>query len=405
VLRLRPFAVLYTAETTSIAGDQLARIALAVLVFDRTGSAAATALTYATTFLPAILGGFLLAGAGDRISRRVVLVSCNIIRAGLFAAMAMPSLPIWSLLAILVIAVFFEPAFAASEVSYLAEALDAEQYRAATGLRMVTNQAAQVIGFALGGVVVAALDPRSALLIDAATFLGSALVIAVLLPGQRRTAGAALDRGARRPRGPALWRNRDFRYFVALSALAGFFVVPEGLAVPFGRSVGATTAETGALLASIPLGGALGAFVLIKLVSSRSRLPVSLAMAVGCGLPLLISVFAPPWPVVGVFWLASGALSAYQVEINSALIHQIPDQVRAQWMGIVSSLLIGAQGLGLIVFGVVAEWVSTGASIAIAGTLGVVAAVGVCRARARSRRADAHQAGLAGVGSATASIK
>jgi hypothetical protein len=74
-------------------------------------------------------------------------------------------------------------------------------------------------------------------------------------------------------------------------------------------------------------------------------------------------------------------------------------------MGIVSSLLIGAQGLGLIVFGVVAEWVSTGASIAIAGTLGVVAAVGVCRARARSRRADAHQAGLAGVGSATASIK
>ncbi len=406
VLRLRPFAVLYTAETASIAGDQLARIALAVLVFDRTGSAAATALTYATTFLPAILGGFLLAGAGDRFSRRGVLVTCNVVRAGLFVVMSISAMPLWSLLAILVIAVFLEPAFTASQVSFLADALDAEQYRAATGLRLLTSQAAQVLGFAVGGVLVAALAPRGALLIDAASFLLSAILIGLLLPAQRRVdVGAAAADAPREPPKPRLWQVAEFRYLVILSSLAGFFVVPEGLAVPFGRSVGASTAQTGVLLASIPLGGAIGALVLIRVIPSRLRLPVALAMVIGCGLPLVVSVFSPPWPVAAALWFLSGVLSAYQVEINSLLVQQIPEQVRAHWLGIVSSLLVGAQGLGLIVFGLVAEWVSTGTSIGLSGGVGLVIAIGVCRARVRAKRTGARRSSVVDTGSAVTSVE
>ena len=382
VLRLRPFAVLYTAETTSIAGDQLARVALAVLVFDRTNSAAATGLTYATTFLPAILGGFVLAGIGDRFSRRVVLVSCNVVRAVLLGVMALPGVNIWLLLALLVVAVFLEPAFGASEVSYLAQALTTDQYRAATGLRMVTSQAAQVLGFALGGVIVAALEPRGALAIDSLSFAVSALLIGVLLPAVKsrpRAAEPALPSKLPRLR---IRQVSGLPYLIALSTLAGFFVVPEGLAVPVGNQIGASTATTGLLFASVPLGGAVGAYLLVRAAPVAGRLPIALTMAIGCGLPLLFTPFAKSWLAVSAIWFLSGSLAAYQVEINSQIVQKIPEHARAKMVGAFSAMLLGAQGFGLILFGAVAQWTSPSTSVAVAGGTGAVVAIGVLRLRA-----------------------
>src|SRR3954453_7341921 len=194
-LRHRPFLVLYAAELQSIIGNQLARVALSVLVFQRTGSATATALTYAATFLPAILGGLFLASLGDRLPRRPLMISCDMLRPGLFAAMAIPGMPIAGLVGLLVAAVFIGPVFTSSQLSYLAGVLPGEVFRAATGLRILSGQIAQVAGFAIGGVVVQALGPRGALLVNAATFTVSALVIAATLAGRsfaehRRAAGA-----------------------------------------------------------------------------------------------------------------------------------------------------------------------------------------------------------------------
>lgn len=59
-LRVREFRALWSAELLSVGGDPLPRVALAVLVYGRTGSAAWAAATYALTFLPALLGGVLL---------------------------------------------------------------------------------------------------------------------------------------------------------------------------------------------------------------------------------------------------------------------------------------------------------------------------------------------------------
>jgi MFS family permease len=70
VLRVAEFRALWIAEVFSVAGDQLARVALALLVFSRTGSASLTALTYALTFVPALIGGWLLSGLADRWPRR-----------------------------------------------------------------------------------------------------------------------------------------------------------------------------------------------------------------------------------------------------------------------------------------------------------------------------------------------
>src|SRR5436190_16773362 len=92
VLGIREFRSLWAAELLSVIGDQLARVALAVLVFNRTSSASLTALTYALTFAPAVLGGALLSGLADRFPRRLVLVSTDLLRAALAGSMAIPGL-------------------------------------------------------------------------------------------------------------------------------------------------------------------------------------------------------------------------------------------------------------------------------------------------------------------------
>jgi hypothetical protein len=382
LFRNRAFLVLYGTEAQSIVGDQLARIALSFLVFERTGSVAETALTYAATFLPAIFGGTVLAGIGDRVPRRAVMVGCDLARGGLFAAMAIPQLPLPVVVGLLVVAVFLGPAFAAAEVSYLAAAVGPRLFHSATGLRMMTNQVGQVFGFAVGGVLVAALSPRGALLVDATTYLLSALLIGGLL--KRRSAPASDEAippaaGVEPEVYAGPWRDRLVRALIALSALAGFFVVPEGLAVPFAHHIAATTVQTGFLLASMPLGGAVGAYVLIRTLRASQRTPTAAAAAICCGLPLLATAWNPSWPVVWVCWFASGVLAAYQVEAVTAIVQAVPDIARSRVVGIAGAALLGAQGLGLLLFGTIAQVgaVGSGRAIALAGLIGSVLALGL----------------------------
>jgi hypothetical protein len=58
---------LWLAQVLSTAGDQIVRVALTLLVYDRTRSALLAAVTFVMGMLPAFAGGTLLAGLGDRV--------------------------------------------------------------------------------------------------------------------------------------------------------------------------------------------------------------------------------------------------------------------------------------------------------------------------------------------------
>src|SRR5215217_3022991 len=94
VFAVGEFRALFAAHLGSVVGDQFARVALVVLVFQRTGSAALTALTYALTFLPALIGGPLLSGLADRYPRRELMIAVDLGRAVVAGLMAIPALPL-----------------------------------------------------------------------------------------------------------------------------------------------------------------------------------------------------------------------------------------------------------------------------------------------------------------------
>jgi predicted MFS family arabinose efflux permease len=298
---------------------------------------------------------------------------------------------------LLVLAVFLGPVFSAAEVTYLSTALRPDYFRSATGLRMVTNQLAQAVGFAIGGALVAFVSPRGALLVDAASYAVSASVISLALRRDRGAVPAAFHRPHQRslPREQSPWRDKHVRALIALSCLAGFFVVPEGLAVPFGRHFGASAAEIGLLIASIPFGGAIGAIAFVRLVPPGSRTATANWMAIGCGVPLIVSALVPSWPVALACWSVSGTLAAYQIEIMTSLVYSISNAVRTRFVGIASAGLLGAQGVGVAAFGGIAELTTPGRAIGLAGAIGTTAALGLVLGSLRtlpSRRPPEHLA-------------
>ncbi len=93
IFAVREFRALWSAQVLSVAGDQLSRVALSVLVFSRTGSALLTGAAYALTFLPWAVGGPLTAGLADRVPRRTLMIVCDVVRAILVALVALPVCP------------------------------------------------------------------------------------------------------------------------------------------------------------------------------------------------------------------------------------------------------------------------------------------------------------------------
>src|SRR5438309_1223341 len=74
VFAIGEFRALWLAQILSYVGDQFAQVAIAILVFERTGSAFLTALAYALTYLPPIVGGPLLSGLADLFPRRRIMI-------------------------------------------------------------------------------------------------------------------------------------------------------------------------------------------------------------------------------------------------------------------------------------------------------------------------------------------
>lgn len=187
----REYRALWAASGWSLVGDQLARVALTVLLFQATGSASAAALAGAATFLAPVVGGLLLSGIGDRWPRRQVLVACDCASAVLVAGMAIPGLPLWVMVVLLATASMLFAPFNAARMALTRDVFPNNQrYSTAIGTNTMTVRVAILLGALAGGAAVGLVGVRGALLLDASTFVASAVLV-------RRSVA---DRPAARPR-------------------------------------------------------------------------------------------------------------------------------------------------------------------------------------------------------------
>ena len=383
VLRIREFRVLWVADAQSAIGDQIARVALSVLVFQRTASALLTALTYALTFVPAMLGGVLLSGLADRLPRRQVMIGCDLIRAVLLGCMAIPKMPIWLLCVLLVLAVLTESPFMAAESSLMPIILDGEHYVVGTGLRTITNQLSQLAGFVGGGLVIALIGARAGLAVDAATFAVSALLITLAV---KPRPAAVVDSAAQQGAGfgflsdlsavlRLIFRDRKLRVLIGMSWLAGLYVVPEGVAAPYANDLDQGAVAIGLLMAAMPAGTAVGTYLWVRFFPPQLRSVWMGPMAAAVGVPLALCGLYPNLLVSLVLWALAGVFFSYQVQVITDFVRTVPDQQRGQAIGIASSGLLAIQGFGILLGGAIASVWDVNGAVASAGLLGALLAL------------------------------
>lgn len=379
VFAVAEYRALWAAMILSLIGDQIAVVALTWLVYDASNSPLLAAATYSISFLPWIIGAPLLSGLADRLPRRELMVVCDGVRAALVLAMLVPGTPLWALCVLLFATESLAPPFGAARAALMPDVLPDDRYVVGSAINNTTQMLGQVGGMASAGVLVAVLQPSASLAVNAATFLVSGAFIwfgvrhRPAARDERDTAGGLLADAAAGLR--LLLGRRDLRTLAGFGLLCVFYVVPEGLAVPYTRELGGGPVAAGFVLAAAPFGSAVGGLAFGRLVAPARRLRLMAPLAFLSCAVLVLCVFRPSLPVVLVVLLASGLASAYQLAANAAFVSAVPPEARGQAFGIVQAGMNVGQGAAIVAAGAAAHLWSSAWVIAAAGVLGAGTAV------------------------------
>jgi len=368
------FRWLFLSQAISTTGDRLVLVALALLVTERTGST--TDLGIVVAAQTTALVTFLLVGGvwADRLPRHRIMVSTDLIRAVLHALLAAlifaDALQIWALVAIEVCfgaaEAFFRPAYSGLVPQTVPEEL-IQEANAANGL---TQTLAEFAGPALATVLVLTLGTGAAFAIDAATFVLSAGLLALVHPRprgerpQRSSLSAELRDG---------WREVRSRtwVWVTIGVFACHLVLGFAPYVVLGPTVAADRygdpALWGWVAAAVGLGTAAGALLALRW---RPQLPLltGILLTVPFGLVLLAFALGAPLALVLPCAVAAGSgLALFGVWWETALAQRIPPEALSRvasydWMG--SFALLPP---GLVLIGVLAEAVGATTVMAVAG--------------------------------------
>jgi MFS family permease len=384
VLVVAEFRALWLAQLLSIIGDQFARVALTVLVFDRTRSALLAAVTFVVSVLPAFVGGIALAWLADRHPRRSVMILCDLIRCALVLLMVVPGVPLAAMVALLFVVTLAGAPFNSARAALYADVLTGESYVTGTAIGLTTVQFAQVIGFALGGATAGFFGTRTSLVIDAATFAVSGLIVQSRV--RPRPAPAPAARREDQSEGPPglagilagtrlVFANRVLRTTMLFGWLAAFYSAPEGVVTPLARDLGGGTLAVGVILAAQALGTTVGVLAFSRLVPPPARLGYMGPLAFATCAVLVLFAWRPDLLVSLLVLFACGLCSSYQLAANAGFVGAAPDGQRSQAFGLAQGGISLGEGIVLIAAGAAADRHSPALVIAVCGAVGAVLAV------------------------------
>ena len=229
----------------------------------------------------------------------------------------------------------------------------------ANALNNAVGQGGQVAGFVAGGALVAMLGVPAALLLDAATFGVSALLLLLSVRERTVVRGAATEHSSALQEAAAGFqlvlgspRLRVLLGWALLSAATG--IAAEGLAVTISDQYGGGALWAGVLTAAVPAGFLLGSYLLLRVPSERRERLFPALVVLGC-VPLLATPLVEDLRAITALWVLAGCGGALQVVANSAFVQAVPPHLRGRAFGVAGTSMMVLQGLLLLGAGALAE--------------------------------------------------
>jgi predicted MFS family arabinose efflux permease len=383
VLRNRSVLALLSARSLSLIGNAMAPVALAFAVLHMPGGSPTTLGLVLTARMAAQVGFVLFGGVlADRLPRNLVMVGADIAAGCTQAAVgvliitetATPGLLVPLAIANGAATALFEPA----SRSLMPRLVSGEALQAANALLQLSIRGGTIVGAALAGLLVAVIGPGPTILVDAGTFLASAL----LLGGIRVVRSTSEPAGT----GPSMvsqlrdgWRAFVSRRWVPAMVLqlafvnmclAGSFYV-LGPAVTDEHLGGAPA--WAAILTLQAIGFVSGSVVALKIRPRRPLLLAALMMS-AFALPLFfLASHGPLLAVAAAAFAAAICIDIYEVLFDTTVQQHVPGEVLSRVVSYQSVASFVFVPLGLAVVGPVSAAVGVQQTLVGAAVLIVLA--------------------------------
>jgi MFS family permease len=380
LLRQAPgFRLLFLATLASSIGTWLAFVALVIDVWDRTEDSNWVSALLIAEFLPIVVIGILAGRLIDRASRRWILVISDAVRAGVFLALPFTT----TALQVVVLAFaagiatsLFRPAVYAGLPNLVSDS-DLPQ---ANGLLQTADNFTWTVGALVGGALVAATSPDVAYVVNAVSFVVSALL--VLRIRER------FEEPEREPsRGG--WRDLVDGFSLATQSRA-LITVLVAWSVVMLANAGVNVSEVvlakevfdggdfgyGLLVAATGVGLVLGSLFGGTWIAQRG-LTVPYAASIGLmALGIGAAAVAPNVWIASLVVIAAGAGNGVAVIANALLVQRgAPDRLRGRAFTVVMSTGYAVLGLGMIVAGPLTNAIGARAVWGISAALTAIGAV------------------------------
>jgi MFS family permease len=373
----RPFRLLWLGQTTSAIGDVMIGVALAFAVLQLGGGAGRLGLVLASLTIGRM--GFVLVGGvwADRLPRRLVMLTCDAIRALVQAFVAVALLTgaaeIWMLAVASFVfgaaSAFFLPA----ATGLVPQTISAGRLQQANALLALSRSSVQVVGPAVSGLIVAAADPGWVFAIDALSFVASAAFLSVLPIAaterpERRPFLEDLAEGAR-----AAWSQGWLRAGLALTAVT---VVGISIFLVLGPVIsdrdldGATS--WGIILAAGAVGGILGGAVALRTRPGRPLVGAFAAWSLSA-LPAL--ALLPPLSTAAVavaYGVFQAGVAFGNNQFDTVLQREVPGHLLSRVDSFTWLVALGLTPVGQALAGPASDAFGTDAVLVTAAALVVV---------------------------------
>lgn len=357
------YRALYGANVLSWVGNYLAKVAVTALVYQETRSVGWSAATFALSYLPWLVGGPFLAALAERHRYRAVMVVCDLLQMALIATVAIVKMPTAAIMALLFLASMSAPAAQAARSALLPLVLTGDRLVVGLSLNLSTGQAAQVLGYLAGGAL-SAINPRLALIINAATFAASALLIRFFVQDRPPAMTAAHRSHLLRETGEGfriVWSTPVLRAILILVFASMLFaIVPEGLAAGWAAEVMKDESKQGLtqgiIMAANPVGYILGGLIIARLVRPEVRRALIRPFAILAPLSLVPALFSPGIAgIVAMALICGFAVAGMMPAMNALFVRALPNGYRARAFGVMQAGTQVMQGVAVLGTGLLAS--------------------------------------------------